>query len=422
MISKSNAQESIQPTPPQNVPEEAVPLQGEAKVPTPVSERSPATALVSVPITGPIIPRGSLESGSNDVQGGVCFFESPKVFFVCPSSCLEMFTSILEKSQEEVPGSVNPVVGTCCLALDDDTCWYRGEILSVTPDKKMATLFLIDYGKEVVSEVAKLKPLAADMTVPGLVVKVMLRGVKPADGEKWQEAERDGSVIVLDVGGETIFSFKNVQNVDGVCHVDLEDLEGNDVAQFMIETGCAAEDAIEGAEIKTSSLELGRSELLVLGVVSPMELYLVTEQQFDQYSDVVAPVIAEVAENADYWCRAKVVSITDDNIEVDLFDLAIIKVVKKTDLRKASANVIKYPQLAVKCCLSSWFDKNEQEAKDEMGNKIQELVEIYSKVEAIVVENCENVTKVKIDSVEEKLMKKPAVLSRADLLKMKLKK
>jgi len=439
MISKSNAQESIQPTPPQNVPEEAVPLQGEAKVPTPVSEKSPATALVSVPITGPIIPRGSLESGSNDVQGGVCFFESPKVFFVCPSSCLDMFTSILEKSQEEVPGSVNPVVGTCCLALDDDTCWYRGEILSVTPDKKMATLFLIDYGKEVVSEVVKLKPLAADMTVPGLVVKVMLRGVKPADGEKWQEAERDGSVIVLDVGGETIFSFKNVQNVDGVCHVDLEDLEGNDVAQFMIETGCAAEDAIEGAEIKTSSLELGRSELLVLGVVSPMELYLVTEQQFDQYSDVVAPVIAEVAENADYvlkiqvgdlvlalnddfWCRAKVVSITDDNIEVDLFDLAIIKVVKKTDLRKASANVIKYPQLAVKCCLSSWFDKNEQEAKDEMGNKIQELVEIYSKVEAIVVENCENVTKVKIDSVEEKLMKKPAVLSRADLLKMKLKK
>jgi len=439
MISKSNAQESIQPTPPQNVPEEAVPLQGEAKVPTPVSEKSPATALVSVPITGPIIPRGSLESGSNDVQGGVCFFESPRVFFVCPSSCLDMFTSILEKSQEEVPGSVNPVVGTCCLALDDDTCWYRGEILSVTPDKKMATLFLIDYGKEVVSEVAKLKPLAADMTVPGLVVKVMLRGVKPADGEKWQEAERDGSVIVLDVGGETIFSFKNVQNVDGVCHVDLEDLEGNDVAQFMIETGCAAEDAIEGAEIKTSSLELGRSELLVLGVVSPMELYLVTEQQFDQYSDVVAPVIAEVAENADYvlkiqvgdlvlalnddfWCRAKVVSITDDNIEVDLFDLAIIKVVKKTDLRKASANVIKYPQLAVKCCLSSWFDKNEQEAKDEMGNKIQELVEIYSKVEAIVVENCENVTKVKIDSVEEKLMKKPAVLSRADLLKMKLKK
>ena len=57
-----------------------------------------------------------------------------------------------------------------------------------------------------------------------------------------------------------------------------------------------------------------------------------------------------------------------------------------------------------------------------MGDKIQELVEIYSKVEAIVVENCENVTKVKIDSVEEKLMKKPAALSRAELLKMRLKK
>jgi len=437
MVSKS--QESIKSAPPQIAPKEVVPLQSEVKAPTPVSEKKlPVPG--SYPITGPVIPRGSLESGSNDVQGGVCFFESPNVFFVCPSSCLDMFTSILEKSQEEVPGCVNPVVGTCCLALDDDICWYRGEILSVTPDKKVATLFLIDYGKEITSEVSKLKPLAADMSVPGLVVKVMLRGVKPAEGDTWQEAERDGSVIVLDVGGETIFSFRNVQNVDGVCHVDLEDLEGNDVAQFMIETGCAAEDAIESSEIKTSSLELGKNELLVLGVVSPMEMYLVTEQQFDHYSDVVAPVIAEAAENADYvlrtkagdlvlalnedfWCRAKVVSsINDDNIEVDLFDLAIIKVVKKTDLRKASANVIKYPQMAVKCCLSSWFDKNEKEAKDEMGDKIQELVEIYSKVEAIVVENCENVTKVKIDSVEEKLMKKPAALSRAELLKMRLKK
>ena len=242
MVSKS--QESIKSAPPQIAPKEVVPLQSEVKAPTPVSEKKlPVPG--SYPITGPVIPRGSLESGSNDVQGGVCFFESPNVFFVCPSSCLDMFTSILEKSQEEVPGCVNPVVGTCCLALDDDICWYRGEILSVTPDKKVATLFLIDYGKEITSEVSKLKPLAADMSVPGLVVKVMLRGVKPAEGDTWQEAERDGSVIVLDVGGETIFSFRNVQNVDGVCHVDLEDLEGNDVAQFMIETGCAAEDAIE---------------------------------------------------------------------------------------------------------------------------------------------------------------------------------
>jgi len=371
IVSKSSVQESTKPssekvtTSPSDVAPLTVVPEVQAPAPVPVAETK-ATG----PVTGPIIPRGSLESGSNDVQGGVCFFESPNLFFVCPSSCLDSFTSILEKSQEEVPGSVDPVVGTCCLALDDDTCWYRGEIVSVTPDKKVATLFLIDYGKEVVNEVAKLKPLGADMTVPGLVVKVKLRGVKPGDGDNWQEAERDGSVIVLDVGGETIFWFRNVQNVDGLCHVDLEDMEGNDVAQFMIETGCAAEDAVESAEIKKSSLELGKCELLVLGVVSPMELYLVTEQQFDQYSDVVAPVIADAAANADYvlktaigdlvlalnddfWCRAKVVSIADDDIEVDLFDLAIQKVVKKTDLRKASADVLQYPQLAVKCCLSS---------------------------------------------------------------------
>ena len=96
-----------------------------------------------------------------------------------------------------------------------------------------------------------------------------------------------------------------------------------------------------------------------------------------------------------------------------------MKVVRKTDLRKASGEGLQYSQIAVKCCLSSWFDKNEQEVRDEFGDKIQELVEVYSKVEAIIVENCENVTKVKIDSVEEKLMKKPVLaLSRADLPKM----
>ena len=59
----------------------------------------------------------------------------------------------------------------------------------------------------------------------------MLRGVKPADGEKWQDYERDGAVLVPDVICETIFWFKNV---DGVISIDLEDMEGNDVAQLLV--------------------------------------------------------------------------------------------------------------------------------------------------------------------------------------------
>ena len=59
----------------------------------------------------------------------------------------------------------------------------------------------------------------------------MLRGVKPADGEKWQDYERDGVVLVPYVVGETIFWFKNV---DGGFSIDLEDMEGNDVAQLLV--------------------------------------------------------------------------------------------------------------------------------------------------------------------------------------------
>ena len=41
-------------------------------------------------------------------------------------------------------------------------------------DKTMATLFLIDYGKEISCPVTELKPLPSDLKDPGLVVKVII--------------------------------------------------------------------------------------------------------------------------------------------------------------------------------------------------------------------------------------------------------
>ena len=82
-------------------------------------------------MTGPVIPRGSLDVTKTDLSGGVCYFESPSKFYICALDKIESFTTILEKSQNEVAGKVNPVLGTCCLALDDGTCWYRAEILSI---------------------------------------------------------------------------------------------------------------------------------------------------------------------------------------------------------------------------------------------------------------------------------------------------
>ena len=215
----------------------------------PVAEPKPEEVKVQEPpivktkaksIQGPIIPRGSLKEGSNKVQGGVCYLERPDVFYVCPTDMVELFPTILEKSQEDVPGTVDPVIGSCVLALDEETCWYRAEITSLSSDKMTATLFLIDYGKEVTTEVVNLRPLPAELhKYPGLVVKVKLRGIKPANGEAWTDVDRDAAVLVLDVGGQTLFEFQNVKKEEGEVTLDLMDTDGNDVADFMIQTGCA---------------------------------------------------------------------------------------------------------------------------------------------------------------------------------------
>ena len=70
--------------------------------------------------------------------------------------------------------------------------------------------------------------------------KVKLRGIKPVSGEKYSDVERDGAILILDVGGETIFRLKHLETVNGEVILDLEDFEGNDVASLLIETGCAA--------------------------------------------------------------------------------------------------------------------------------------------------------------------------------------
>ena len=66
--------------------------------------------------------------------------------------------------------------------------------------------------------------------------------------------------------------------------------------------------------------------------------------------------------------------------------------------------------------------KDEKEAVEKFGKKIGELLEDFSQVEAEVIEVGE-VNLIKIPSVEDKLEVKPApAMSRADMLKMKLRK
>ena len=189
-----------------------------------------------------------------------------------------------------------------------------------------------------------------------------------------------------------------------------------------------------------SELKVGKVDLLVLGTVSPMEMYFCTEEMFGKYSDFASTVIHEVATTAgpvtslnigdiilasldDIWYRARIIEVPEgDSVLIDVFDMAMIQNVRMEDIRKASLQVCDFPVMALKCCFNTWAGRDEKEAVEKFGKKIGELLEVFSQVEAEVIEAGE-VNLIKIPSVEDKLEIKPApAMSRADMLKMKLRK
>jgi len=384
------------------------------------------------------IPRGVLPANTT-IIAGVCFLESPDTFYVCSSTCLELFMPILSACQSSTPGVVSPTVGSCCLAMDED-CWYRAEIVSLSSDKISATLFLLDYGKTIVCPVTSLRPISTDLaSTPGLVCKVTLRGVRSRE-KKWMEEEIAGALLVLDVGGETQFKIKNVE-VDEELKtvVSMEDMEGNDIAALMVETGIAEEMENNSDEITVvpGTLPLGQQTLLVLAAVSPMELYLCSQDKFFSFSSTIVPMLEEAASHAapvhtpkegdivlacedNVWYRACVLELVNANtVKVKLLDLASITTLAKDKLRMASPGHMKHPVVAVSCCLSSWIGEDMKVALENWGSKMDEMVEQYSEVEADVVEIVEDKVIVKIHQLEQKFGKKP--LSRSEMLKTKLK-
>ena len=97
------------------------------------SEQAKAKAAAEQVVpAGPKIPRGVLPVNNTTVVG-VCFLDTPDKFYVCPSTCIQQFMSILSSAQSAPPGLVSPVVGSSCLAMDEDCC-YRAEMVKLSAD------------------------------------------------------------------------------------------------------------------------------------------------------------------------------------------------------------------------------------------------------------------------------------------------
>ena len=205
-----------------------------------------------VEYVGPVLPKISLPE-SDVVEGNICYFESPSCFYVCPLSHLDRIKLVFEQCQSHhLLGRVAPVPGTSCLAPDDDV-YYRAEILSASPEQGLVSVFLVDYGKSMETEVEKLISLPEEFSqVPGLVIKARLRGVKPS-GEEWSEKEKATAEILMEVGSSKVFKMNDLKYVHGECVTNITDVKGRDVAENMIKAGAGVEDRLLG---RISDVEL----------------------------------------------------------------------------------------------------------------------------------------------------------------------
>eukprot|EP00092_Neocalanus_flemingeri_P017770 GFUD01019227.1.p1 GENE.GFUD01019227.1~~GFUD01019227.1.p1 ORF type:complete len:1003 (+),score=360.29 GFUD01019227.1:61-3069(+) len=412
-----------------------------ATLPTQVTSAPvPSTA---APIT---VSRGALAPGS-EVVAVVCYLETPAVFYICPTTSVDQFTTILTTTQNCPSGEVLPTLGICCLAKDED-CWYRAEIVQLNEDQTTASLFLLDYGKTIQANMTSLRPLPQEMaSTPGLACKVSLNGIK-SGGKDWSEDQIGGAEIVLDVGKDvTQFSVKVVKvDSSGEIWVSMKDSEGTDVATLMIETEIAVADMFAHKEVSQAPLEyqpgclaMGTQSAIVLTAISPMELYICSQAMFMQLSTSMAMLNKAAASSTpvtqvqagdpvlacddDTWYRGKVAQVMPDNmVQVELVDLASTATLSLSHLRKATPEVMKEKIVAVSCCLDTWVEEDRKVAIEKWGAKMTGMVEQHSELQVEVVGQLEGAQfRVKIPELEKK-MNTGVVKSRAEILKEKLRK
>lgn len=147
-------------------------------------------------------------------------------------------------------------------------------------------------------------------------------------------------------------------------------------------------------------------KVLVLAVVSPREFYLCSPEQFEEFSSQVVPACSEAAADADLiitarpgdlvlanrdgvWCRARIIQLVGQNVQVRLLDLAITSTFRRDDLRMITPEVCVFPILAVKCCLQQPANgENGLEHGDDIArlSKFVEYEEVNLKVTGDVQE------------------------------------
>ena len=171
-----------------------------------------------------------------------------------------------------------------------------------------------------------------------------------------------------------------------------------------------------------SSLSVGRQSLVILSAVSPLELYICTRQQFEEFAEHTCSQMDNEADQADYlfeavvgdfvlvftegnWFRAKITEILPNyRVRLDLVDTCGVADVNRNLLRKARVEVMKIPTLWTKSKLDSFCGREEVDAI-KSSNKLRELLNPFEEVDGVVVDTGEEegIARVQIPSVESQL-------------------
>ena len=171
-----------------------------------------------------------------------------------------------------------------------------------------------------------------------------------------------------------------------------------------------------------SSLSVGRQSLIILSAISPLELYLCSRQQFEEFAEHTCSLMASEADQADYlfevvvgdfvlvftegnWFRAKITEILPNyRVRLDLVDTFSVAEVNRNLLRKARVEVMKIPTLWTKSKLDSFCGREKEDAI-KSSDKVKELMEAYTEVDGVVLDmdEGEGVARVQISSVESQL-------------------
>ena len=184
-------------------------------------------------------------------------------------------------------------------------------------------------------------------------------------------------------------------------------------------------------------LEAGKQEFVVLAALSPMEIYLSSQDQLAAFTETGSVILDNIGKIADYvhlpkvgqlvlvykencWNRAEVVEegLANGNILINLLDFPEVLEVEKSQLRQATKAALEFPVLAVKCALDCFYGKEEEASKQE--EKLRNLEMDFKMVEGEVLSCQGGLTRVKIHAIESKLVEAvpAAKASRASILKL----